>query len=845
VIGCAVQVHRPACTAVQYGEIKTMHTIPSLLLCFLALAAPIHAQQSELEKETEALLVRHIPNPVDGYYSKELGIFKEFGLFKWDYKTEVQNNLDVPLQITHFGFYYYETGKWILANFNNRLFTSADFTERYIAGDSIVDGWIPPGKVAIRAENWNRWNSVPPPVKWAYDAVDSQGNKYYAEEEIQLNPAPVPILDGSIVYPKFYKFHAGDDTTWAQPELDDSDWLQMRYGTFPTDKWQGIGWLRFIVEVDSSLWHQPLGLHIGSIFGAVEFYLDGKLVHHVGSIAASKEEEDARIMWDPVPISFHPPPGHVGRRSKHLVALRHSSFFWDSPIWSGQRWSIGWHIGDLREMSADRVKTTRKVTFHQMFLMGILLAFALLHLLLFLFYPSRSGRTNLYFAAFTTFFALMVYFNFQHLFTIDAKQFFLHKNLLSISATLALLFGIRFTYLLIYPRLPKIFIIFCLVGFSLTLWHSFRPFIMEKYVLVFYIACSVEVIRVLAITRIKKRETQIEGGWIILLGWMPLALVGGYYFLATDALHLVPIPWDFEDFPAPYYASLLLVISMSVFLARNFAQTTINLEAKLVEVKELSEKTLQQERERSRLEAENARKTQELEEARRLQLSMLPQTVPQLPNLEIAVYSKPATEVGGDYYDFHLDGDDTLTIAIGDATGHGMNAGTMVSVVKGLFQSLAPQPSIPKTFKEISGTLVKMNLGLLFMAITLVKFKENRIKISAAGMPPALHYKAAKDKVDEILLKGLPLGGFPDFVYQERVIDLNAGDALILMSDGLPERFNDAGEMLDYPGARRLVEEVAHQSPQAIIDSLVRAGDKWSNGRPQDDDVTFVVMKMK
>ncbi|MDX1700661.1 MAG: two-component regulator propeller domain-containing protein, partial [Melioribacteraceae bacterium] len=87
------------------------------------------------------------------------------------------------------------------------------------------------------------------------------------------------------------------------------------------------------------------------------------------------------------------------------------------------------------------------------------------------------------------------------------------------------------------------------------------------------------------------------------------------------------------------------------------------------------------------IQAENERKTKELEEARKLQLSMLPKEIPQLPNLDIAVYMKTATEVGGDYYDFHLHSDGTLTVVLGDATGHGMQSGMMVSIMKSLFMS--------------------------------------------------------------------------------------------------------------------------------------------------------------
>ncbi len=78
-------------------------------------------------------------------------------------------------------------------------------------------------------------------------------------------------------------------------------------------------------------------------------------------------------------------------------------------------------------------------------------------------------------------------------------------------------------------------------------------------------------------------------------------------------------------------------------------------------------------------------KPDELEEARKLQLSMLPNEIPNHPNLEIAVSMETATEVGGDYYDFAVGSDGTLNIALGDATGHGMQAGTLVTIMKGIF----------------------------------------------------------------------------------------------------------------------------------------------------------------
>jgi serine phosphatase RsbU (regulator of sigma subunit) len=88
------------------------------------------------------------------------------------------------------------------------------------------------------------------------------------------------------------------------------------------------------------------------------------------------------------------------------------------------------------------------------------------------------------------------------------------------------------------------------------------------------------------------------------------------------------------------------------------------------------------------IEAENEQRARELEEARQLKLSMPPKSIdaaksmPQLPHVEIAALMKTATEVGGDCYGWSLGADEALTIAIGDATGHGLKAGTLVRVRK-------------------------------------------------------------------------------------------------------------------------------------------------------------------
>jgi serine phosphatase RsbU (regulator of sigma subunit) len=224
---------------------------------------------------------------------------------------------------------------------------------------------------------------------------------------------------------------------------------------------------------------------------------------------------------------------------------------------------------------------------------------------------------------------------------------------------------------------------------------------------------------------------------------------------------------------------------------------------------------------------------------------MLPKDLPNLPHLDIAVYMKTATEVGGDYYDFNIGLDGTLTVVLGDATGHGMKAGTMVTTTKSLFNVLAPNPNIVETFHEMTRCLKLMQMEKLSMCMTMLKIMGNKIQMSAAGMPPVFIYKAESQTMEEHVIKGMPLGTFNDFPYSLVESSIESGDTILLMSDGFPELFNENKEMYGYKRARNYFEEIAGESPEDIISKLKNAGSEWVKDADPDDDVTFVVIKVK
>jgi ligand-binding sensor domain-containing protein len=245
------------------------------------------------------------------------------------------------------------------------------------------------------------------------------------------------------------------------------------------------------------------------------------------------------------------------------------------------------------------------------------------------------------------------------------------------------------------------------------------------------------------------------------------------------------------------------------------------------------------------LQLENQRKTKELEEARQLQLSMLPKALPNLPHLDIAVFMKTATEVGGDYYDFHVHLDGTLTVILGDATGHGMMSGMMVSIMKSLFMSDRTNKELRPFFENANESIKDMQLGRLMMALNCVQISKDKLITTNAGMPPLFVYRKNSQSIEEVVIGNMPLGAMKGIAYDVKEFKIERGDTLLMMSDGFAELRNPNNEIYGYKRARNSFEESAKKEPEEIITHLRAEARSWTNSQEPDDDVTFVVIKVK
>jgi serine phosphatase RsbU (regulator of sigma subunit) len=205
-----------------------------------------------------------------------------------------------------------------------------------------------------------------------------------------------------------------------------------------------------------------------------------------------------------------------------------------------------------------------------------------------------------------------------------------------------------------------------------------------------------------------------------------------------------------------------------------------------VEHYEVGEMLAQEIRERELLE-------RELEVARSIQQASLPKEVPTPEGWQITPYYRPAREVGGDFYDFHLLSEGRLGLLVGDATGKGVPAALMMSTTCSMLQlaTRAFCSSSPKeVLEQVNETLLARILSNTFVTCfyAILDPKSGSLRYANAGHD--LPYLHRNGEAEELRARGMPLGLMPGTSYEEGEISLEEGDCVQFYSDGLVEAHN-------------------------------------------------------
>jgi serine phosphatase RsbU (regulator of sigma subunit) len=246
---------------------------------------------------------------------------------------------------------------------------------------------------------------------------------------------------------------------------------------------------------------------------------------------------------------------------------------------------------------------------------------------------------------------------------------------------------------------------------------------------------------------------------------------------------------------------------------------------------------------------ERLRMREEIDYARKIQLSMLPQTAPQLDWIDLAAASLPATEVGGDYYEYFKLSDSLLVLVIGDVAGHGLASGLLLSGVRSCLYLLEKDLASPVgVFERLNHMVRRTTDKRTYMTLlcAVLDHEAGSIHLVSAAHPPVLMRSAQSGTFEEFGEGAPPLGTFLEARYEAVQRPLAAGDLLIFYTDGLVEARNDQDQDYGYDRLQRAASRAANsRTAREIRDAILGDLSNFKGDQEQADDMTLVVVRVR
>jgi serine phosphatase RsbU (regulator of sigma subunit)/predicted ester cyclase len=258
----------------------------------------------------------------------------------------------------------------------------------------------------------------------------------------------------------------------------------------------------------------------------------------------------------------------------------------------------------------------------------------------------------------------------------------------------------------------------------------------------------------------------------------------------------------------------------------------------IVDARPVQEHLAQEMRERERIE-------QDLRVARTIQRASLPKEVPTLEGWEISPLYRPAREVGGDFYDFHLLSEGRLGLVVGDATGKGVPAALVMSTTCGMLQLAAgalDSSSPGEVLERVNEALTVRIPPNMFVTCFYAILDPGSGSLTYANAGHDLPYLWHGGDAEELRARGMPLGLMPGMSYEEGEVSLREGNCVLFYSDGLVEAHDPKGEMFGFPRLRALVAQHGEERTlgNLLLEELYAfVGEGWE----QEDDITLLTLK--
>lgn len=629
---------------------------------------------------------------------------------------------------------------------------------------------------------------------WLLAVVLAAGPVRAQSFHLQSGREPITSLDG------LWRFHTGDDPAWANPGFDDAAWPLVHAGTSWTTQgypnYAGYAWYRFrLVAPDSG---RALAILLPRIYTGYQVYANGELIGASGSTTPSLAPHfaaDPRLYRIPAEIASEP---------AITIAIR----VWEyAPIASwvgGGTLNAGAAAGDAvllaRRLEAQLVQSRQPVVNpYATSLLCTVVGITILGL----FFFRREDREYLWFAVLLladAADALLASIGFS-----DAIPFLLFRLTDEILGALATVAALAFFSRILHARQSPLWRVICLAAALSPLSVAFYYFQWSPIGVAYslQLACLLPAFLWILITLV---VASFRGDASARLLLVPAALLYGLQIVDSVVRISWELGWqrvwaslqiDVLRRPFPLHGADVIedafVLALLMFLVRRFSLAR----------------------------REEARLAGEIDAARSVQALLVPSAVPETPGFRVESVYRPASEVGGDFYQVFPAEDGALLVVVGDVSGKGLPAAMTVStVIGGLRGCTLRRPSAILAYlnRILGGTT-----GGFTTCLCAHIAPEGMLSVANAGHP------APYRNGEEILLPpGWPLGLTAEADYAETMLQLGPEDTLTFLSDGVVEARDGKGELFGFERTRRI--------SGASAEEIARAAQAFG----QEDDITVV-----
>lgn len=238
----------------------------------------------------------------------------------------------------------------------------------------------------------------------------------------------------------------------------------------------------------------------------------------------------------------------------------------------------------------------------------------------------------------------------------------------------------------------------------------------------------------------------------------------------------------------------------------------------------------------------------ELKVARDIQLSLVPKTFPPFPDIgsfDIYAVLEPAKEVGGDLYDFFFIDEQHLCFVIGDVSGKGIPAALFMSATRSALKAQADKALSPaEILFKVNNELCRGNETCMFVTLFcgILDIGTGEVIYSSAGHNPPYIYRRPGTLEAVTKKHGMALGTMEDLPYRQDRLQLRAGDALVMYTDGVSEAMNVNNELFSEARLQSSIKSGKTAEPQYIVKNLLADVDDFTRGAEQSDDITILVL---